>query len=66
MAVAGLPAGAYDVYVYADGDNGGFTRTGAYQISGAGITTTTINMTDNGNTNFNATLRGPTTGPATT
>ena len=27
-----------------------------YQISGAGITTTTINLTDPGNTNFNATF----------
>ena len=52
--MAGLPAGAYDVYVYADGDNGGSTRTGAYRISGAGITTTTINLTDAANTNFNA------------
>ena len=56
VTVAGLPAGAHDVYVYADGDNAGFTRTGAYRISGAGITTTTINLTDTGNTNFNATF----------
>src|SRR6185369_13224714 len=56
VSVAGLPAGAYDVYVYADGDNNGFTRTGAYRISGAGITTTTINLTDPGNTNFNGTF----------
>ena len=56
MTVAGLPAGTYDVYVYADGDNGVFSRTGAYRISGAGITTTTINLTDAGNTNFNATF----------
>jgi len=55
ITVAGLPAGAYDVYVYADGDNGG-TRTGGYRISGAGITTTTINLTDTGNTNFNGTF----------
>ena len=27
-----------------------------YRISGAGITTTTINLTDAGNTNFNATF----------
>ena len=56
VTVAGLPAGAYDVYVYADGDNGSATRTGGYRISGAGITTTTINLTDAGNTNFNATF----------
>ena len=55
MTVAGLQAGPYDVYVYADGDNTG-TRTGGYRISGAGITTTTINLTDPGNTNFNGTF----------
>ena len=56
VTVAGLPVAAYDVYVYADGDNGVATRTGAYQISGTGITTTTINLTDAANTNFNATF----------
>jgi hypothetical protein len=55
VTVAGLPAAAYDVYVYADGDSGGGTRTGAYQISGAGITTTTVNLTDAA-TNFNGTF----------
>ena len=54
VTVAGLPAGAYDVYVYVDGDNAGANRTGAYRISGAGITATTINLTDAANTNFNA------------
>ena len=44
------------MYVYADGDNGGATRTAAYAISGAGITTTTVNLTDAANTNFNATF----------
>jgi hypothetical protein len=55
VSVAGLPSSAtgYQVYVYADGDNGPVTRTGAYQISGAGITTTSINLTDAANTNFN-------------
>jgi hypothetical protein len=56
VTVSGLPASTYDVYVYADGDNGSATRTGGYQISGAGITTTTINLTDAANTNFNATF----------
>ena len=56
VTVTGLPAGAYDVYVYADGDNGGASRTAGYQISGAGITTTAVNLTDPGNTNFNATF----------
>ena len=56
VTVAGLPAGAYDVYVYADGDNGSAARSASYRISGAGITATTINLTDAANTNFNATF----------
>ena len=52
VTVAGLPSSAagYQVYVYADGDNGSATRTGTYQISGTGITTTTISLTDTANT----------------
>jgi hypothetical protein len=56
VTVAGLPAAAYDVYVYVDGDNGAATRTGAYQISGADVTTTTVNATDAANTNFDTTF----------
>ena len=56
VTVAGLPNAAYDVHVYADGDNAGVVKTGAYRISGAGITTTTINLTDAADTNFNATF----------
>src|SRR6267143_1168400 len=54
VSVAGLPANAsgYDIYVYADGDNGSATRTGAYQISGTGITTAVINLTDAANINI--------------
>ena len=54
VRVAGLPANAagYDVLVYADGDNGSATRTGIYQLSGAGITTTSIRLTDPGNVDF--------------
>lgn len=55
VTVTGL-TGTYDVYVYADGDNAANTRTGAYQISGPGITATTINLTDAGNANFNGTF----------
>jgi hypothetical protein len=53
VTVSGLSANSagYDVYVYADGDNSA-TRTGAYQISGAGITTTSVNLTDVANTDF--------------
>ncbi|MGB8540665.1 MAG: hypothetical protein WCD49_03410 [Candidatus Acidiferrales bacterium] len=58
VTVAGLPAstGGYQVYVYADGDNGSATRTGIYTISGAGITTTTVDLTDAANTNFSGTF----------
>ena len=58
MTVAGLPSNAagYNVYVYADGDNGGGTRTGAYQISGTGITTTSVNLTDAAGVNFSGTF----------
>jgi hypothetical protein len=56
VTVAGLPSGAYDIYVYVDGDNGSASRTAAYQISGAGVTTTTVNLTDAPNTNFSATF----------
>ena len=54
VTVPGLPvdANGYDVYVYSDGDNGGATRAGNYQISGAGFITTTITATDTGNANF--------------
>jgi len=52
--VAGLPTNAagYSVYVYMDGENGGAVRTGVYQISGAGIATTTITVMDGANANF--------------
>src|SRR5208337_3203190 len=58
VTVAGLPANAagYKVYVYADGDNGGETRTGAYQISGTGIPTTSVNLTDAAGVNFGGTF----------
>lgn len=49
VTVANLPqhAGGYNVYVYMDSDDGGdAVRTGAYQISGPGITPATIQATD--------------------
>ena len=52
VTIAGLVAAAYDIYVYVDGDNGGGTRAASYQISGAGITTSTVTLTDAANTNF--------------
>ena len=57
VSVTGLPADAsgYKVYVYADGDNSG-ANTSVYTISGTGITTTAISLTDAANTNFSGTF----------
>ena len=52
VTVTGLPPRSYDVYVYIDGDNRSSARSAAYTISGAGIATTTVNVTDAANTNF--------------
>jgi len=54
--VAGLPSGAYDVYVYADGDNKAYTRTASYQISGSGMPAQTTTVTDPPNTTFAGTF----------
>jgi hypothetical protein len=56
LTVTGLVAGDYDVYVYVDGDNRTYARTAAYTVSGPGITTTAINVTDPASTNFSGTL----------
>jgi len=58
ITVNGLPASAtgYNVYVYADGDNRAASRAGLYQINGAGITTTSVSLTDAPNTNFSGTF----------
>jgi hypothetical protein len=48
VTVAGLASNTYDVYVYADGDNGGSTRTGIYDIGGPAVS-----LTDPPSTNFN-------------
>jgi len=57
VSVTGLPTGAngYDVYVYADGDNGPSTRTGSYQLTGTGISLPAVTLTDSANTNFSGT-----------
>ncbi len=57
VTVAGLPQGTYDVYVYGDGDNRSSDHTAAYTISGAGLTTTTIELADPANTDFNGTFK---------
>jgi hypothetical protein len=56
--VSGLPVSStgYDIYVYTDGDNATATKTATYQLSGSGITTTSITATDPANTNFNGTF----------
>src|SRR3954470_2395428 len=46
LTIVGLAPRSYDIYVYADGDNGAYTRTADYTISGTGITTTTVRLTD--------------------
>jgi beta-lactam-binding protein with PASTA domain len=56
VTVAGLVDRAYDVYVYADGDNRAFDRSAAYTISGAGMVPTTGTLTDAANTNFETTF----------
>jgi len=50
--IAGLAPRAYDVYVYVDGANKSFQRTGTYTISGPGMTTTTITATDAASADF--------------
>jgi hypothetical protein len=55
--VTGLPVRSYQIYVYADGSTSGATRTGAYTISGAGITTTSISLTDLADTDFSGTFK---------
>ena len=49
--VSGLPSdpNGYSVYVYADGASASGSNTGIYQISGAGITTTSASLTYNAN-----------------
>jgi hypothetical protein len=56
VSVGGLPgsAGGYSIYVYAQGTSTGTTSTGIYQISGAGITTSSVALTYS--TNFNGTF----------
>jgi fibronectin type 3 domain-containing protein len=44
-------ANGYDIYVYCDGDNATYTRTGGYTIG-----TITIDATDTGGTNFSGTF----------
>lgn len=51
VSVSGLPGstGGYSVYVYVQGTSSGTTNSGIYQISGAGITTSSVTLTYNSN-----------------
>src|SRR5208282_6438746 len=53
IKVSGLPSDAngYKIYVYAQGSipNSSTTNTGIYQISGTGITTSSVTLTYNSN-----------------
>src|ERR1019366_6335413 len=55
-SVSGLKAGTYNIYVYVDGDNATASHTGIYQLSGTGISTSSISLTDAPGTNFNGTF----------
>ena len=56
VTVAGLSAGAYDVYVYVDGDNHEFTRTGIYSLAVSGGIATAVKATDVALVNFSGTF----------
>jgi hypothetical protein len=56
VTVSNLAPGCYDVYMYVDGDNHEYTRTAAYTLSGPGIATATVNVTDPANVNFAGTF----------
>jgi hypothetical protein len=56
VTVKGLPSSpnGYNIYVYAEGASNNSSNTGIYQISGAGITTSSVALTYN--SNFNGTF----------
>jgi hypothetical protein len=56
VTVSGLPSdpNGFNVYVYAQGSTNNSTNTGIYQISGTGITTSSVALTYN--SNFNGTF----------
>ena len=56
VTVSGLPSGSYDVYVYVDGDNHGYTRTANYRVTAAGSGQALIGATDTANVNFSGTF----------
>jgi hypothetical protein len=56
VTVSGLTPGSYDIYVYADGNNAQYSRTGKYQISGPDMASAATTLVDAANTNFSGTF----------
>jgi hypothetical protein len=56
VSVTGLPAGTYDVYVYADGDNKVYSRGATYRVSAPGAADVAVDLIDAENTNFSGTF----------
>ena len=54
--LTGLTSGTYNIYVYVDGDNSSVARSATYQISGQGVTTAAISLTDSPNATFSGTF----------
>jgi hypothetical protein len=52
VAIAGLPDGAYDIYLYVDGDNRAYTRSGRYTIQVAGQSDVQVDVADAAGANF--------------
>jgi hypothetical protein len=55
VTVSGLAAKTYDLYVYADGDNGAATRSAKYVFSAPGIDGITVTLVDAPRINFSGT-----------
>ena len=56
VTVTGLASRAYDVYVYVDGDNRTYARSAVVSISGTGITTKSVTITDAAGANYAGTF----------
>ncbi len=56
VTVSGLASKTYDLYVYADGDNGGASRTANYILSAPGNDAMTVMLVDPPRTNFSGTF----------
>jgi hypothetical protein len=60
VTVAGLPSGEYDVYIYVDGDNKTYARSGTYVISVPGASPLSVVLTDAAGSNFAGAYSGVT------